>query len=612
MSFVGELKRRNVIRVGVAYLAGAWLLIQVLETLFPLFELDERPIQVVVIALAIGFIPALIFAWVFQVTPGGVVKDSGSEGERRGASYVGFDRLIIITLVLAVALFAIHTFIIDPSRDVAEREAAREQGRSEALVESFGDKSIAVLAFENMSADAEQDFFADGIAEELLNLLARIEGLRVTSRTSAFAFRGSDATVSDIAGQLKVNYVLEGSVRRYGDDIRITAQLIDARADVHLWSDTWDRKWEDVFAIQDEVAKQVVDELKIQMSVGMPIAERHNPIAYTLFLQVRQIMNSGLADYEEMESLLKRALELEPEYVDALVELSWVYSRYAEIAEYEGDVEAAEENWQRNTELTQQAASIDPDNVAVNVVFAWDNMRNPRRAAPFVERALEKDPLNDRALNTAVVLLTRLWRPEQAVPIAQYTADRDPLFMAGKWNLARAQFTSGAFAAAEETYRAIATVAGDDARRAPWLAGLASLLQGKHEEALEQFAGNVTIEELGLHGLVLALHDMGRFEESQSALAELNAIEGLGEVRNLAFLKGTASAWTGNLDDAFRYLEEQKKVGEGGYFRVAANSPLYRNLRDDPRWIPFLKSVELDPEVLAAVEFNPRLPAAIR
>jgi len=594
----------------VAYLAGTWLLIQILETLFPIFGFDERSIQVVVIALAIGFTPAVIIAWVFQVTPGGVVKDSGSVSETGGTAHAGFDRFIIVTLVLAVAFFAVHTFIIDPSRDVAEREAAREQGRSEALVKSFGDKSIAVLAFENMSSDPEQVFFADGIAEELLNLLARVEGLRVTSRTSAFKFRGTKETASEIAEQLNVNYVLEGSVRRSGDEIRITAQLIDARADMHIWSDTWDRKFEDVFAIQDEVAAQVVDELRIQMSVGMPKAERHDPAAYALFLQAQQLSKAASDNFETIESLLNRAKEIEPTYADVLVELSWLYNRLGDQAGDEDDSELRDKNWEKADKLLQTVASSDPDNVLLNVALAWNSLPDTRLAARYVDRALDVDPTKSEALNIAVVVLDRLWRPEEAVPIAQYVAERDPLFLYVQWNLARAEMNSGAFEAAEATYRTILTIQ-DDHLGAQWQLGVSLVLQGKLEAAEAQFRDHVADKALGLHGLVLALHELGRFDESRSALADLKASGGPIQWDGVSFLIATASAWVGNTDDAFEYFYKQRETWPG-YIRVAANSPMYRNLRDDPRWLPFLRSVELDPEELAAVEFTPRLPATAR
>ena len=606
MSFIGELKRRNVIRVSVAYLAGAWLLIQILETLFPIFGLEETSIRVVVIILAIGFLPAVIAAWVFEITPEGLVRDSGTPAHGHTASHARLDRIIIATLVLAVAVFAVHAFVLDPQRDAAEREAAREQGRSDAFVESFGDKSIAVLAFENMSSDPEQAFFADGISEELLNLLARIEGLRVTSRTSAFAFKDSDASVPEIGKQLDVTYVLEGSVRRDGDDIRITAQLIDARTDTHVWSDTYDRKFEHVFAIQDEVAAQVVSELKIKMSVEMPTAPRHDPAAYSLYLQARQLLNVNSWDYEQMEDLLVRAIEIDPDFVEAKVELSSVYGMWGQSLYMPNASEAAEEYWLRQGSLLEEVLAVEPNNVALNIALAFSEMGIPTEAVGYLERALEIDPMNGRALNISVILLTRLWREEQALPIAEYLVERDPLFGAPRWNLGRAQLNSGAYKAAVDTYRVMAEILPDSVR-APWAIGVALLLQGHTEAALAQFQEEVPDETYRLHGSVLALHELGHHDEAQAALASLVSMRGTDEIRGLSFLIATASACVGNLDDAFEYLEMQRK-SDPGWLRVVANSPLYEKFESDPRWLPFLERAGLAPEQLGAVEFNPRLP----
>ena len=606
MSFIGELKRRNVIRVAVAYLAGAWLLIQILETLFPIFGLEEASIRVAVIILAIGFLPAVIAAWVFEITPEGLARDSGTLGQSDVPSQTRFDRIIIATLVVAVAVFAVHTFVLDPQRDAAEREAARQEGRSDALVESFGDKSIAVLAFENISSDPEQAYFADGISEELLNLLARVEGLRVTSRTSAFAFKDSDASVPEIAEQLNVSYVLEGSVRRDGEDIRITVQLIDARADTHVWSETYDRKFEHVFLIQDEVAAQVVSELRIKMSVGMPTAPRHDPAAYSLYLQAKQLLNSFSDDYEKADELLSRALQIDPDYADAKIELSYVYGIYGDRAHDAGDSEAAERHYQRAAALRDEVAAADPDNVALNVASAWVNQANFQVAAGYLERALDRDPSNDRALNIAIILLTRLWREDQAISIAEYLADRDPLYSHVHWNLGRARMNAGAYEAAEETFRTIAAIEPGSIGVA-WAIGLALLFQGDAEAALVQFQEQVSVEVLRLHGSVLALHDLGHHEEAAAALKSLVAQWGHDDWRAVAWFIATASAWVGNLDDAFEYLELQRQ-SDPGWLRVVANSPLYEKLEDDSRWLPFLERAGLAPEQLGAVEFNPRLP----
>ena len=609
MSFIEELKRRNVIRVGVAYLAGAWLLIQILETLFPIFGFEETSIRIVVIVLAIGFLPAVVTAWIFEVTPEGLVRDDGTPARDSAVSNARFDRIVIATLVLAVAVFAVHTFILDPQSDMEEREAAMQEGRTAALVESFGDKSIVVLPFENMSSDPEQGNFADGISEELLNLLARVEGLRVISRTSAFKFKGSDASIPEIARQLNVAYVLEGSVRSNGDNIRITAQLIDAPADAHVWAETYERKFNDVFAIQDDVAAQVVSQLKIKMSVGMPTASRHDPAAYSLYLQARQLMSSYDSDLESADSLLTRALEIEPNYTDAKIELSFVYSAYGDNAYDVGNTDLAEQHWQRAAALRQKVSGVDPDNVALNVALAWEEMSNFQIAARYLERALAKDAFYDNALNSSIILLTRLWRDDRAIPIAEYLAARDPLYAYVHWNLGRAQLNAGAYEAAETTFRTIAAIHKGGVR-SPWMAGLAMLLQSNAEGALVQIQEHVSEEIFRLHGSILALHDLGRHDEAAAALNSLIALRGPDEWRGLSFLIATANAWIGNLDDAFDYLELQRQ-SDPGFLRVQANSPMYAKFEADSRWLPFLERAGLSPEQLAAVEFNPRLPPAL-
>ena len=234
MSLFNELKRRNVFRVAAAYVVVAWL--------------------------AIGFIPSLIFAWAFEITPEGLKKDSDVDRSRSISPQTGkkLDRIIMVVLALALGFFAFDKFVLSETREASIAEEARQEGRSEALVESYGDKSIAVLPFVNMSEDADNEYFSDGISEELLNLLAKIPELRVISRSSAFFFKGKDIKITDVARELNVVHILEGSVRKAGKQVRITAQLIDAHSDTHLWSETYDRELDDIFAIQDEIAGAVV------------------------------------------------------------------------------------------------------------------------------------------------------------------------------------------------------------------------------------------------------------------------------------------------------------------------------------------------------------------
>jgi len=247
MSFFVELKRRNVIRVAVAYVVSAWLVIQVVETIFPAFGFGDAAIRTVVIVLAIGLVPAVIFAWAFELTPEGLKREKDVDRSQSMAPRTGkrLDRVIMVVLALALGYFAFDKFVLAPQRtadlqqELTEQmatvaEEAREAGRTDAFLESYGDKSIAVLPFVNMSADKDQEYFSDGIAEELLNLLAKVSALRVISRTSAFSFKGTDLKLTEAAEELNVANILEGSVRRAGDRIRVTVQLIEARSDTHL------------------------------------------------------------------------------------------------------------------------------------------------------------------------------------------------------------------------------------------------------------------------------------------------------------------------------------------------------------------------------------------
>ena len=230
MQFFSELKRRNVVRVAAAYIVSSWLIIQVAETIFPLFGLGETIVRGVVIVLAIGFIPAVLLAWAFELTPEGLKRDKDVDLSHSVTSQTGkrLDRVIVVILAVALTYFALDKFLLDPARDAKQVETARREGRIEAMVTSFGDRSIAVLPFADMSPQNDQGYFSDGISEELLNLLASIPEVRVTSRSSAFSFKGKNLSIPEIAGQLKVSYVLDGSVRKAGDQLRISAQLIDA------------------------------------------------------------------------------------------------------------------------------------------------------------------------------------------------------------------------------------------------------------------------------------------------------------------------------------------------------------------------------------------------
>jgi len=329
MSIYSELKRRNVFRVAIAYLAAAWLLSEVATTLFPLFGFSDTPARIIVILLAIGFPLFLVFSWVFEITPEGLQleKDVLRDVSITQKADKKLDRAIIVLLILAVGYFAVDKFVLEPARVVEIVEETAQQARSEALVESYGDKSIAVLPFVNLSSDPEQEYFSDGISEELLNLLAQIPELRVISRSSAFYYKGKDVKLADVARELNVTNVLEGSVRKAGDRVRITAQLIEARTDTHLWSQTFDRTLDDVFAVQDEIAAAISDALKIKLALAggkssLPMAiGAASSSAYDAYLQGRELVHNR-DDMEEAVRLLERAVQLDDNFAPAHAQLA--------------------------------------------------------------------------------------------------------------------------------------------------------------------------------------------------------------------------------------------------------------------------------------------------
>jgi TolB-like protein len=261
MSLMTELKRRNVFRVGAAYAIVGWLLIEVASVLLPTFEAPAWVMKAFTFLLILGFPVALIFAWAFELTPEGLKLDTAEDSRepvtRKARSKLDF--AIVGLLVLAVVYFAVDKFVLeaepDPVEVIAEEIPAADPDEQIPAAEPIErEKSIAVLPFVNMSGDPEQEFFSDGISEELLNVLAKVKDLRVTSRTSAFAFKGTNTSIPEIAKQLGVEHVLEGSVRMAGGRVRITAQLIEVENDSHLWSESYDRDLADIFAVQD-VAK---------------------------------------------------------------------------------------------------------------------------------------------------------------------------------------------------------------------------------------------------------------------------------------------------------------------------------------------------------------------
>lgn len=607
MSFISELQRRNVVRVGIGYLASAWLLIEVLETLFPIFGLPETSVRVVVILLAIGFVPAMVLAWVFEWTPEGVQRDLGPRPGFEPTSTRTFDRIITVVLVLAVAYFAVDKFVIEPARDAEQERLAEDRGRTTAFIESYGDKAIAVLPFADLSEGGDQAYFSDGIAEEILNLLAKVSELRVISRSSAFQYRGDDIHIPTVAEELNVSYVLEGSVRQSGDRIRITAQLIDARADAHVWSENYDRELDDIFAIQDDIAQAIVDELQIQLLGESPRVERTDPETYALYLQAHHAMYV-LQDYSEAtEQLLEQVLERDPNYVPALTTM--VHTT----AVLTGDTPHSKYTWEEGIPLMRgyvdRALAIDPQDGRANMHRGWMALfyqNDLETAARYLNRALEYEPRDELTLFYAGAVSGYLGRNEDAITLLEAALARDPLCSPCLYVVMHAYFRSGrldeALAASERRMRV---------GSGGWISrGDILLFRGEVQKALESYDRQNEPRAGWLGPRAIALYELGDKAAYREALDELERIDNAD-----AFLEaGRVHAWTGNIDTAFEYLDQYLDPESPDYFESATKvvwNPFFRNLHDDPRWLELREQAGLGPERLAAIRIEvPKFEAA--
>jgi TolB-like protein/Tfp pilus assembly protein PilF len=617
-----ELKRRNVIRVGAAYAVISWLLIQVAETIFPLFGFDETPARVVVIVLAIGFIPALVVSWAFELTPEGIKRERDVDrGQDRNAdSGRRMDRFISVALALALGFLAFDRFVLDPARDAEIAESARQQGRADAMAEARDEQSIAVLPFANLSPDPDQAYFADGVTEELLSLLAQVPGLRVTSRASAFAFRGEGLDLGEVAQKLNVTYILLGSVRMAGDRVRVTVRLLDPRSDTHLWSETYDGRLEDVFALQDDVAARITDQLSLRLAGRQPRANPVNPRAYTRFLEARQLMSLAAEDrFERAQGLLQEALELQPDYVDALVLMAEVHAERGWHAR--GAERDRAEHYARH--YRQRALEVDPENPPALSAQALEIMNREgdlQSAARLLERALQEDPRNFTAVWAASLLAVELGQLELAARLLEWVVQHDPLTILHHHSLANVYSKMGRHDEALQQQRiAMSLVEREGAFE--WAMGMARLQAGDASGALENFSrccGEADEEGLRRFGQVLALHDLGREEESRAVLGQLQQMrdssaaspESGGNQMEQAFWAlglGRLHAYLGDHDAAFTELGYGAGI-DPTVFVGLGHDALLRNLHDDPRWEPLLQSLGQSPEQLAEIAFNPTLP----
>lgn len=420
LSLFNELKRRNVFRVGVAYAITSWVLLQIIDVIVPILELPDWAPKLVLVILAIGFFPAVIFAWAFELTPDGLKREKEVDRSDSITNVTGrkLNRMIISVLAVAVVLLLVDRFTGEPD--------------TTAEITTTGSKSIAVLPFVNMSSDTEQEYFSDGITEEILNSLAAVKELKVAGRTSSFAFKGQNDDLRKIGDTLGVDHILEGSVRKAGATVRITAQLIQVDDGFHLWSETYDRELTDVFAIQEEIATEILAQLRatlLEEEVEAFETQRTDPEVYDLYLLARQRMyNRTRQTIESAVDLLDEAIARDPNYAPAYAQRG-IAAIFLSKGSY-GTMPNAEAYGQAKR-FIDRALEIDPQ-----LAEAWAGLglyynQQPsghEEAIDALTRALEINPNLIDASNWLYIAFGDIGEVANALALIEDMTERDPLY----------------------------------------------------------------------------------------------------------------------------------------------------------------------------------------
>jgi len=576
----GELKRRNVVRVAIAYGIVSWLVLQLTDVMVPLLTLPEWVGRFVFFVLVIGFILALFLSWAYEITPEGVKLEKHVDRSQSITHATGrkLDFAIIAMLVVALTYFVWESRFEESSIENGSIATANEA----EITATDQQRTIAVMPFINMSSDPEQEYFSDGLSEELLNLLARIPELRVTSRSSAFFYKGKDIQIADIGRELGVEHILEGSVRRSGNTIRITAQLIEVDTDVQVWSETWDRTIADVFVIQDEIAEAVVSALKISLLGDKPRSFATAPESYALYLQSDQLNNLGTKEsMQQAEALLLRALEIDEQFAPGWARLSQVYLFGARRG-IRPPIEAAA----LALSAAKKALSLDDGNVVAQItlhLIARTYEYDPEVADRELDIAVLLAPNDSRVLMALSTRLALQGNHERAISYAEQAVLMDPLFPGARRTLGSRYREAGDYDAAISVYEE-GLALNPGAIRFHWRLGRVYFVNGEYGRALQEF-DREPLDGYRVRGRAVTFFAMG---DAVNADAELAHLIDLG-IR-WTFEIASVHAYRGELDEAFAWLDRAIARRDQSLPRIQWD-PFMINLYDDPRFDPLLEKL---------------------
>jgi adenylate cyclase len=584
VSLFNELKRRNVIRVGAAYLIVGWLLLQVSETLAPALHLPEWIQSGVAFLLILGFPIALIFAWAFELTPEGLKKEKDVDRSQSITHHTSrkLDFIIIGLMGLALVYFAWDKFFAAPAVEATQATATPEVGKE-------SDNSIAVLPFVNMSDDPGNEYFSDGLSEELLNALVRIRGLKVTGRTSSFAFKGQNTDLREIGRILNVANVLEGSVRKDENRVRITAQLITTDDGYHLWSETFDRELNDIFAIQAEIAEQVTRALKVALlgSSGEQLTEvigsEHDAEAYEAYLRGMYIFQHNIDSAEGLtlaREHFARALEIDPNYLDAYLGMFKTWDRWHRNGH--GPFRESAEQLAAFAEKLEQLAPDSPQSLQANARSATINW-DVERANVILQDAVERYPQNPAILARWGGQTVINGEYDSGMAAMRDAIRLDPLSLENLSLLASIQHRAGDCSGARETMNQALELDDRAGRVRYHLAMCIYETTGDAERALA-IASNEPLGFMYKTSHAILLYELGDADAAQEQMDSMKADYG----DSASYQYGQVYAQWGDIEKALDWLDKAWEIRDPGLLQAGTDA-LLDPLRDNPRFVRTLE-----------------------
>ncbi|MCK0177894.1 tetratricopeptide repeat protein [Flavobacteriaceae bacterium S0862] len=576
--YYNELKRRNVIKSALAYIVVSWVIIQVMSIILPTIEAPAFVMKLLLVVILIGFPLWIVFAWVYEITTDGIKKTININLDESITPVTNnrLNKIIIISLVVAIVLLSINLFIGNNFIGISN-------SKDRIDVISIDDKSIAVLAFTDMSQDKDQEYFSDGISEEILNLLAKITDLKVISRTSSFSFKNKEVTASEIGRALNVNHVLEGSIRKSDNTFRITAQLIDVTNGSNIWSETYDRPMIDIFKIQDEIASNVSEQLQLRILGELKVTKSPKVEAYNLYLKAHHLANQNTkASYITAEKVIKEALEIDPNYSDALRLLASIYHT----GMYNFSLRSYEEGIPLGMEAAQKSVDLDPysgDNYMTLASFQelnWDF----EASAKSTEKALELDSYSAVILGTAANMT--FGDINKSVELLKRAIIIDPLVYVNFYNLGFAYYKLGEIEKAEEAFETFFSYY-PNSQIIHYMMAQVRIAQGRYDEALKEIEQE-THEFFSLYGLNFVYHALGDTKRSNELFEEFKEKYSEGDPANLADLY----AFRGNKDASFKWLGKALEIKDPVLLEALAY-PSFKILHGDSRWNEFINRLSL-------------------